>query len=483
MSDIRNLRNPADKKRKEDSFFKTLRLQSKLAQQYNEAVMEKGDQQKLGITPVAPARRSIEEEQTDISFQRQQAFENLKSVTRPDVAEAIVQKYSSIDDVSTLSLINSRWKELEGLLSKQKNFTATWWDTFWKKYVDEYEATGETGIITSLKPEDITEDIGAEIRLVLPNIDKATDLPTAGEVLQKPKGFSKKKATKPRWITEGYDPTGDFGGGDVARKTLFFNELKKYQQNAVDAFVKKNIPVELDDGTTPLRDITGQDTIDDLRRLKPQIYQQAIARIVSVMVDNDTWFNENKQGFGMKTQKFQRKGNTTIMLSREGNRRIVGRGIESQPKPRYAQFGKFVVHIPSLNKGILNVKYTSMSNVLTIPQQSISADMVDFLHDVLESGSVNKNLYQKLSKEDQRLFTKIAGLADIDDGQGYKSEFREQEREEHQRFNLVKGIFLAGNNSPEVIKELQGFIRKFLTEGKISKSEGLTLLQEISCLV
>lgn len=497
MADIRNLKNPIDKKRKENAFFRTLRLQAKIAEQYNDAVAEKGDAQKLGVTPVAPPPRKLEDEQRDVGFQRQTAFENLKSVTRPDIAQQIVNNLATANDVSDLVLINSNWTDIKAKLNR-RDFTREFFTAFLQRYKDILATTVETvdgtdvetGLIMPQTPIDV-EDIGAEVRLALPKVEKAEDLPQAGDVLDRPRGFSRKKAQKPKWFVQGYDPTGDFGAGDVARKTALFNELKTYQQNAIDALVKLNIPtdyIDPNDGSqqNALRNITGIDSIEEFSKLKPDIYQQALARIVSVLVDNNIWFNTNKQGFGIhvdtKQPKLHRKGHSTIMLPREGNRRIVGRGVVATPKPRYAEFGRYVIHLPSLNKGILNLRYQSMSNIVNIPQQSISSDLVDFIHDMLESGTTNKSLYNKLKKEDQRFFTKIAGMSEIDDGMGYKNSFHEEEREELDRFNLVKGIVLAGNNAPEVIRELKQFIIKFLHDGRISKNEGLTLLQELVVL-
>jgi hypothetical protein len=487
MADIRNLRNEADKKRKEDKFFKTLRLQSKLAQQYNEAVMDKGEAQKLGVTPVQPQRRSAEEELNDYGFQRQTAFQNLMSLVPNGMtsagAEKVINALASADNFDDLRILNQQWKSISDIASKQNNVTGEHFIRIFNRYKETF---GEEGIPQA--PFDV-EDIGAEIRLALPRVEKAEDLPSAGDVLEKPKSFSKKRAKKPRWVLDGYDPTADFGGGDVARKTALFNELKKYQQSAIDALIKLNIPTEFPDPgdptatINPLYDITGQNTIEEFQKLKPEFYQQALARIVSVLVDNNIWFNASKIGFGMKKQNLHRKGHSTIMLPREGNRRIVGRGVEPTPKAKYAKFGKFIIHLPSLEKGILNLKYTSYSNIANIPQQSIGSDMIDFLYDMLDSGSMNKSLFHKLPKPDQRLFLKISDLANIETGMGYKKTFHEEEREELDRFNLVKGIVLAGNNAPEVIKELKGFILKFLHDGRIAKSEGLQLLQEISVLV
>jgi hypothetical protein len=677
MADIRNLRNPSDKLRKEQDFFTTLRLQSKLAQQYNEAVTEKADNKKVGITPVAPQRRSLDEEQADRNLQRQIAFENLRSVTRTDIAEQIVNALATADDISDLVLINSNWKDISAKLPK-KDFNAGYFTAFLARYKDFLATTAVGGVDTGLPIplqrgdlgqllDDITdmtkderralqrfvtdrnakdreriiiaitgESEKSASRLTLPDIITAISIITGeseDRITEELRRFREKAGLKEeefatplgppvspdldvyeeqskaynsfnktglqamifyllggqidklqaeRGVRGGFSNLADLNVANLKAliKRIETAQLREdatyiplYSQPFIDAFkdfkagytpigeiatkvqaiqtanptpITKGVaesvsaskkprfkegdlpPARVIPPTVPLPDIQAHiqsfmDAIDSIdntysptdlglydnkkTRLDLVGYLKELRQVyIDLQADTTGVYDDAKLmlpkgffdalgdrirdltgemgGYGVSTTtpRLHRKGHTTIMLPREGSRRIVGRGVEPTPKPRYAKFGRYIIHLPSLNRGILNLKYESFSNIHNIPQQSISTNMTDFIQDMLESGSVNKSLFNRLDKSDQRLFTRIAGYADINDGQGYRNTYDQEEREEMDRFNLVKGIFLAGNNSPEVIKELQGFIRKFLNDGKISKGEGLILLQEISCI-
>jgi len=44
----------------------------------------------------------------------------------------------------------------------------------------------------------------------------------------------------------------------------------------------------------------------------------------------------------------------------------------------------------------------------------------------------------------------------------------------------LKGEYLAGNNSVALLKELRKLVVKFMSQGKISKNDGMNLLIELS---
>jgi hypothetical protein len=516
MSDIRNFRTAGEKKRKEDDFFRTLRLQSKLAQQANEAVSDKMESQQLNVTPVAPKKRPIEEELNDYQAQRQMAFENLMSLRRQGVtatiAEDIVNNMGDATgyrpETSDLVLLNNQWTKLNEFLKNQRTITKDSFEKIFKRYKESY---GETGI-QNLKEEiasEVVRKIEPQSVDVLPDpnailntqniveADGANYLPD----LDNPPAAVAADVADPNLIINDPDPVIQ----DRARR--IYNYCKRLGKTKMVKIAKENIPVDSIPAVFGNNGAAGAARrvwekmpisgggVDESRRRALIFVDHFIKGILwgqqarpAAAADNKMYYLKGPtEGFGLpqpeSQPKLHRKGHATIMLPREGNRRIVGRGIPANPKPRYAEFGKLVIHVPSLNKGILNLKYKSHSNVQGLPQQNISSDMVDFLLDVIEKGQVNQSLFNKLSREDQRLFVKIGGSAQIDDGLGYRSIHDEEEKKEMDRFNLVRGIFLAGNNSKEVIQELQGFLRKFLHDGRISKSEGLSLLQEISVLV
>jgi len=55
-----------------------------------------------------------------------------------------------------------------------------------------------------------------------------------------------------------------------------------------------------------------------------------------------------------------------------------------------------------------------------------------------------------------------------------------EDKEDNDRFALLKGEYLAGNNSVALLKELRKLVVKFMSQGKISKHDGMNLLIELS---
>jgi hypothetical protein len=161
----------------------------------------------------------------------------------------------------------------------------------------------------------------------------------------------------------------------------------------------------------------------------------------------------------------------------------VSPGIEVKKQPAYKTFGKYVIHMGHLlDKNVANFKYPSLGSIPSIKPMTISEDYKEFIMDTLENGKPNERNFNKLEDEEQRHFERVvlgAGLIDIFK---LKRNHTERERKEAERFNLLRGEILAGNNSESVSKELRSLIVRFMNEGRIHQREGTTMLMELSSI-
>jgi hypothetical protein len=167
------------------------------------------------------------------------------------------------------------------------------------------------------------------------------------------------------------------------------------------------------------------------------------------------------------------------------HRRIkVGKGISlKENKPHYKTFGKYVIHMGHLiDKNIANFKYPSLGSIPSIRPLNISDDYKEFLLDTLENEKPNERVLRKLDKEEQRHFERVITGAGLLDTFSLKRMGDDDEKKEVDRFNLLRGHILAGNNNENVIKELKGLVVKFINEGKIRRQEGLNMLMELSVI-
>lgn len=162
-------------------------------------------------------------------------------------------------------------------------------------------------------------------------------------------------------------------------------------------------------------------------------------------------------------------------------KKIVGKGIEVEEQPTYRTFGKYVMHIPHLtDKNVLNLKYPSLGSIPSIKPMTISEDYKDFVIDVMNTGRVNDKAFTQLQPHEQKHFERITKGAGLLDTFKLKRSGDDDEKAEVDRFNLLRGNYLGGNNAPDVIKELKGLVVKFINDGRIARHEGLNLLMELS---
>jgi hypothetical protein len=159
----------------------------------------------------------------------------------------------------------------------------------------------------------------------------------------------------------------------------------------------------------------------------------------------------------------------------------VGGGISVRQQPSYKSFGKYVIHMGHLlDKNVANFKYPSLGSIPAIKPLTISEDYKEFLIDTLDNGKPNDRLLTKLPTEEQRHFERVVAGAGLIDTFKLKRNHTENEKKDAERFNLLRGEVLAGNNSEKVLKELRGLIMRFMNEGRIQQKEGTNMLLELS---
>jgi len=176
-----------------------------------------------------------------------------------------------------------------------------------------------------------------------------------------------------------------------------------------------------------------------------------------------------KSGFGLKAK------NGRIRTKK------IGEGVKYEPEPTYRTFGKYVINIPQLKeRDILNVKFPSLGRIPQFKPTPISDVMKEFLLELLDTGKVSNRIYEQIPIEERQLFERIATGAGILNSLKLKRTISNEDKEDNDRFTLLKGEYLAGNNSVALLKELRKLVVKFMSQGKISKHDGMNLLIELS---
>jgi len=126
----------------------------------------------------------------------------------------------------------------------------------------------------------------------------------------------------------------------------------------------------------------------------------------------------------------------------------------------------------------LNIKYPSLVSHPKLPRRSISDELKELLLDALEQGSVNPRFVHKLDEDDKKLLGRVLEIAKV----ANNPIVVEEGVEEMKRFELLRGQVLAGNDNPDIQRELKALVIKFQDEGRLKKAQANKVMLELMAL-
>lgn len=588
--DIRNLKDCADLKSKRKEFFDLLRLQQRLNSRYEQAMISRSQMDKLGISPVPQAPRSLEEERRDLVLQQQLAVKNVSTVMRPEDAQKAVNSLSAGEIYS----LNSEWGRLSKLIQGRTNITPDFLRHVFQRYMLEIERTGGLAVGIPLQestlarlPADLVDEwLNWSRQTIDPLTNQITSLTTliqqTADLLNRPVEEVRQEVEqvqaelKPSPVEEPASPpptpSRPRGRSTVVRRGVAPRRSVAISEEQFVPASGLPTPPELPSKAVirkmrvpdlkALLEALGQDTVgvskvlkerlvalkdqmgiraesainmDELRRqlqmrgastegtkrelidrleslgqapapvqrrtfltpeeVPPQRMpfpsrQEDVeegtglymgARPVSSYQGTRSSFRTVGAGTGVeynKSSKFVRRNGKILGK--------VGSGIkpnkENETYSRFREFGRYFIHVPSLAKCLMNIKYPSNCAVTNIPPRFVSQPFISMVEKILDSGIWDKGEFNKLSEEEQDYFITLARKCEFDTTIGMGIRLTKKESKDYERFELLKGTVVAGNNSPEVLNELKSYILRFLNDGRLPKRVGHDLLYEISCL-
>jgi hypothetical protein len=92
------------------------------------------------------------------------------------------------------------------------------------------------------------------------------------------------------------------------------------------------------------------------------------------------------------------------------------------------------------------------------------------------------NEMKSLTEEDQNTLYKVFKLSQVDKADFLPSPDKSKEEEDLNRFQILKGEIQSGNNNKDLIKEFKVMLLKFISKGKIPRSQGMDIICDLIAL-
>ena len=167
---------------------------------------------------------------------------------------------------------------------------------------------------------------------------------------------------------------------------------------------------------------------------------------------------------------------------RRGRGRPVG-SVNAPTTDKYVPFGDYLLHLPSLGKGFLSLRYsTSKQPIPKYPRKPLTIKLTEALTNLVEGGKLNKIIYGQLTNTERADFDKILATANCDKKLGIARKLPETRDLDLHEFDILKGEVEAGNDSPDVMRRLKMKIVKLVDEGVIDKRSAQKTLFDLMML-
>ena len=157
-------------------------------------------------------------------------------------------------------------------------------------------------------------------------------------------------------------------------------------------------------------------------------------------------------------------------------------GVVEKPKP-YVPFGRFVLHRYDLDSGKLNMKTPKGAVIKEIPSQKISQGLAKIFQSLGKGILPDYDKVNGLKDEDKEVLHKVVTHSRLTDKVSVPTPKSKTEEEQMaDRFDILKGEIVAGNDNPKIVKELKVLLMKLINTGRIPRREAHEILTDLASI-
>lgn len=157
------------------------------------------------------------------------------------------------------------------------------------------------------------------------------------------------------------------------------------------------------------------------------------------------------------------------------------RGIKKEPS--YMPIGKYVVNKHKLRDNVLLMRTVKGGQIAELPQMSVSPKLGKMLNKIVNGyGFPSHSELTEMDDIDKDILYKVFKMSKAEGIDALPRPNKSKDEAEFNRFTILKGQILAGNNSKELIKEFKTLLVKLIHNDKILRKDGHAILLDLAAL-
>jgi hypothetical protein len=150
--------------------------------------------------------------------------------------------------------------------------------------------------------------------------------------------------------------------------------------------------------------------------------------------------------------------------------------------PSYIEFGKHVLHQHNLQGGILQIRRRSGTIINDLPRQAVGGKLKKVLITLTGTGSPSFEDINELNDSEKNLLNKIVKTCKIDQRLLVPTPNKNKEEQDFNRLQILSGEITAGNNNPQIVKELKTILLRLKNVGRIPKKHAHEIMEDLLSL-
>ncbi len=149
----------------------------------------------------------------------------------------------------------------------------------------------------------------------------------------------------------------------------------------------------------------------------------------------------------------------------------------------YIPIGKYVVNKHKLRDNVLLMRTVKGGQIAELPQMTISSKLGKMINNIINGrGFPSHNELSDLEDSDKDIMYKVFKMSKAEGIDAIPKPNKTKDEAEFNRFTILKGQILAGNNSKELIKEFKTLLVKLMHSNKILRKDGHDILIDLAAL-
>jgi hypothetical protein len=188
------------------------------------------------------------------------------------------------------------------------------------------------------------------------------------------------------------------------------------------------------------------------------------------------------QGRGVNANRTHAE--TTTLTSGGNYRRIpkVDTSHKVEKVPSYIEFGKHLLHQHNLLGGILQIRRHSGNIINELPRQAIGGKLKNVLIKLTGTGSPSFEDINELNTHEKEILNKVVKHCKIDQRLLVPTPDKTKEEQDMNRLQILSGEITAGQNNPQVVRELKTLLLRLKNSGRIPKREAHEIMEDLLAL-